>query len=149
VVLVAVEISSKVLYVFPRLTRFIIGKFSAWCFIPICPECAGCSLFPPYVLLTSFGTFCRSHLMVEFQFGKSARRWIRLKPLKQIKLRWLRCSYVRTNQFPEYMASAVDCYRAAPWETALRPVPYTEAPYPWLPEASYSRSTISPYVRVS
>ncbi len=40
-------------------------------------------LLNPYVLLTGFGTFFRSHLMVdEFQFGKSTRRWLRLKSMK-------------------------------------------------------------------
>ena len=40
--------------------------------------------FVPYVLLIGFSAFFRSHLMVEFQFGISTRRWLRLKSLKLI-----------------------------------------------------------------
>ncbi len=40
------------------------------------------AFFVPYALLTGFSTFFRSHLMVEFQFGNSTRRWLWMKPLK-------------------------------------------------------------------
>ena len=38
--------------------------------------------FVPYVLLASFSTIFRGHLMVEFHFGNSTGRWLRLKQLK-------------------------------------------------------------------